>query len=68
MKVKKKKKKTNETAEIIRRQDAVRTRKRSERTRESSRKGVLEMVQDGNYAVEAVDLGREEHERLERGR
>lgn len=67
MKVKKKKK-TNETAEIIRRQDAVRTRKRSERTRESSRKGVLEMVQDGNYAVEAVDLGREEHERLERGR
>lgn len=65
MKVKKKK---NETAEIIRRQDTVRTRKRSERTRESSRKGVLEMVQDGNYAVEAVDLGREEHERLERGR
>lgn len=66
MKVKKKKK--NETAEIIRRQDTVRTRKRSERTGESSRKGVLEMVQDGNYAVEAVDLGREEHERLERGR
>lgn len=63
-----KKKKSNETAEIIRRQDTVRTRKRSERTRESSRKGVLEMVQDGNYAVEAVDLGREEHERLERGR
>lgn len=41
---------------------------REEQARESLRKGVLEMVQDGNYAVEAVDLGREEHERLERGR
>lgn len=38
------------------------------RSKENSRKGVLEMVQDGNYAVEAVDLGREKHERLERGR
>lgn len=48
---------------MIRRQDSL-----DSKERESSRKGVLEMVQDGNYAVEAVDLGREEHERLERGR
>lgn len=53
-------------AKMIRRQGSPDTEE--ERVRESSRKGVLEMVQDGNYAVEAVDLGREEHERLERGR
>lgn len=57
-------------AKMIRRQGSPDTEEErvSERERESSRKGVLEMVQDGNYAVEAVDLGREEHERLERGR
>lgn len=39
-----------------------------ERDGASSRKGVLEMVREGNYAVEAIDLGREENETPERGR